>query len=150
MEADGLEMKQGPDMSPAIVDSEVEAVNGSQKGESADVRSVLVVGAGPAGLMLAYVHTLWPIVPLVIPSCPCPKTSLSSVYQFHTTFIFGPISCCNRYKHTNILLGQIWPALVSMFRSSMIVQTKRRQEEQMGCNLKPLRRSGNCDLQMGC
>jgi hypothetical protein len=71
MEGDGLEMKQETDMSPATVDSEVETVNGSQKGESADVRSVLVVGAGPAGLMLAYVHPLWPIVPFLIPPCPC-------------------------------------------------------------------------------
>ena len=63
MEGDGLELKQEPDTSPATVDSEVEAVDGSQKGESAGIRSVLVVGAGPAGLMLAYVHTLWSIVP---------------------------------------------------------------------------------------
>jgi NADPH-dependent 2,4-dienoyl-CoA reductase/sulfur reductase-like enzyme len=63
MEGNGLEMKQEPDMSPATVNSEVEAVNSSQKGESADVRSVLVVGAGPAGLMLAYVHHLGPSSP---------------------------------------------------------------------------------------
>jgi NADPH-dependent 2,4-dienoyl-CoA reductase/sulfur reductase-like enzyme len=53
---ESLEMKQEPDMSPVVVDSELNAVNGSQKEQSPDVRSVLIVGAGPAGLMLAYAY----------------------------------------------------------------------------------------------
>ena len=58
MNHDSLEMKQEHDMSPFAVDSEMKVVNGLQQEASADVRSVLIVGAGPAGLMLAYVYSL--------------------------------------------------------------------------------------------
>jgi hypothetical protein len=58
-------MKQEPDTSPVATDSEEKAVNGPQKEAYADIRSVLIVGAGPAGLMLAYVHPLWPIFPFL-------------------------------------------------------------------------------------
>lgn len=39
-------------------DSQMETVNDLQGQESTDIRGVLVVGAGPAGLMLAYVYSL--------------------------------------------------------------------------------------------
>jgi hypothetical protein len=42
------------------VDSKMNAVNGLHNKESTDVRSVLIVGAGPAGLMLAYVYPTFP------------------------------------------------------------------------------------------
>jgi hypothetical protein len=51
-------VKQESDMPPFAMDSEAKAVNCSQQEDSGDVRSVLIVGAGPAGLMLAYVHAL--------------------------------------------------------------------------------------------
>ena len=51
------------DMSRVAVDSEMKIVNDLQNGESTDVRSVLIVGAGPAGLMLAYVHFFGPSFP---------------------------------------------------------------------------------------
>ncbi len=55
MQDEGLELKLEPGTSSSAVDSKVKTFNGSQREEGADVRSVLIVGAGPAGLMLAYV-----------------------------------------------------------------------------------------------
>jgi hypothetical protein len=45
------------DMSPSAIEIdsvEVVVMNGVESGDSKDVRSVLVVGAGPAGVMLGY------------------------------------------------------------------------------------------------
>lgn len=53
MEDDSLEMK--PELAPSAVNTEAKVVNGSRGEEAIDIRAVLVVGAGPAGLMLAYV-----------------------------------------------------------------------------------------------
>jgi len=100
-------MRQGPDMSLVATNSEEKAINGSQKEAYAHIRSVLIVGAGPAGLMLAYVHPIWPIFPFLFP------LSLQKDFPFHVMrFIlhyYGPFS--NHYKHTNIYkvkLGPLW------------------------------------------
>jgi hypothetical protein len=61
MEDVSLEMKQEPDLSSVATDFEEKEVSGSQKEECADIRSVLIVGAGPAGLMLAYVLYIHPL-----------------------------------------------------------------------------------------
>jgi NADPH-dependent 2,4-dienoyl-CoA reductase/sulfur reductase-like enzyme len=55
MEDDSLEVTPECAASRITMDPEVKDINGSQKGDDNNVRSVLVVGAGPAGLMLAYV-----------------------------------------------------------------------------------------------
>jgi NADPH-dependent 2,4-dienoyl-CoA reductase/sulfur reductase-like enzyme len=55
MKDENLEMKPELGTSPSAINTEVEVVNGSRREEAIDIRAVLVVGAGPAGLMLAYV-----------------------------------------------------------------------------------------------
>jgi NADPH-dependent 2,4-dienoyl-CoA reductase/sulfur reductase-like enzyme len=49
----GFEVTLESKMSSLAEDSDMKEINGFQEEESGDVRSVVIVGAGPAGLMLA-------------------------------------------------------------------------------------------------
>lgn len=57
-------------MSPAPIAKGASVVNGYDKGHCSEATEVIVVGAGPTGLMLAYVNTITTSEHPLNPRCP--------------------------------------------------------------------------------